>query len=159
MATTQGITWRDADNNYIKLEYSTDLDSSPLVYTEVTDLKALTRNPEASPEGDFTHYASTGQELKLGLPRHGSYDGVCNYAPKSTTQAKKILDLSASKEELWWRVTYPKVTSSSTQRATEKFRGYVSTAAIAPPAATTADPVDFNFTLRVAGDYSLTAES
>ena len=158
MTATQGIYWFDSDGNNIELEYSADLTDSPLTFTAVTDLKALNRNPEASPEIDFTHYASTEQELKLGLKRTGSFDAVCNFAPKAASHGA-IIALDASKAERWWRIKYPKAVSASTQRATELFRGYVQTAAIAPPGAQDTNPVDFNFTLRVSGDYSFTAES
>lgn len=157
--STSGIYWRDSDDNHITLEYSADLTSSPLDWTEVLELKALSRNPEASPEIDFTHYGSTEQELKLGLARRGSFDGVCNFRPAGTGQAFAIIALNESKEELWWRVKYPKATLASTNRAQEQFRAYVQTAAISPPGAQDTNPVDFNFTLRVAGAYSFTAES
>lgn len=159
MTATEGILWYDTPgSSYIKLEYSANLTDSPLTYTEVSDLKAMSRNPEASPEANFTHYSSTEEELKLGLPRHGSFDAVCNFAPKSTSQAA-VIGLNASKAERWWRITYPKAVAASTQKATEKFRAYVQSAAIAPPGAQDSAPVDLNFTLRVAGDYSFTPES
>lgn len=155
---TEGIYWFDSAGNNVKLEYSANLTGSPLDWTEVSELKSLSRNPEASPEIDFTHYNSTEQELKLGLARRGGWDATCNFAPKSVSQAA-VIALDLSKEERWWRIVYPKAVAASSQRATENFRAYVQTAAIAPPGAQDTNPADFNFTLRAAGDYSFTPES
>ena len=155
---SKGINWFNSDGNNITLEYTTNLTGSPLEYTFVAELKALGRNPEASPEIDFTHYDSTEQEVRLGLARRGSYDATCNFAPKAASQAA-IIALDLSKEERYWRVRYPKADVASSNRATEFFRASVQSAAIAPPSATDTNPADFNFTLRVAGNYQFTPES
>jgi hypothetical protein len=154
-----GITFRDAAANYVKVEYSTEVPPvTASVWTEVTECKSASRNPEASPEVDFTHYSSTEQELRLGLPRRGSWDFGCNFVGNSTS-IDTIVTLDGSKGQRWWRITYPKSNLSSTTGAIEKWAGFVSTTSIAPPTATDDNPADFNFTVRSAGSYTFTKEA
>ena len=149
---SQGIYWFDSEGDYVKVEFSTNMTDSPLTFTEVSEVKGVSANPEASPEIDFTHYASVEQELRVGLPRRGSYDITCNFVPDSSSQ-ETIMTLNNTKEARRWRIRYPQSDVSHTVPAEERFDGYVQTASIAPPGAQDTTPVDFNFTLRVAGSY------
>lgn len=155
---TAGIYWFDSDGDHIEIAFSNALTGSPLVYTDVPEVKAAAANPEASPEIDFTNYDSTEQELRVGLARRGSYDVTCNFVPASAVQ-ETIIGFNASKAERIWRIKYPKATTSNTVRAEERFRGYVQTASIAPPGAQDTNPADFTFTLRVSGDYVYVKEA
>jgi Lambda phage tail tube protein, TTP len=154
-----GITFRDASANYVKVEYSTQVPPvSATTWTEVTEAKSIGRNPEASPEIDFTHYSSTEQELRLGLARRGSWDFGCNFVPNSTSQ-DAIITLDTNKGVRWWRITYPKSNLSSTTASSELWAGFVSTTSVAPPSATEDSPADFNFTVRSTGSYAFSKET
>lgn len=156
---TAGITYRDASGNYVKVEYSTEVPpATASTWTEVTECKSVGRNPEASPEIDFTHYSSTEQELRLGLARRGSWDFGSNFVGVSTSQ-EAILGFFTNSTSRWWRITYPKSNLSSTSGAIEKWAGFVSSAGIAPPNATEDNPADFNWTVRSTGSYTFTKEA
>ena len=149
---TAGIYWFDSEGNHVEVAFSDAITGSPLVFTTVPEAKAAARNPEASPEIDFTNYDSVEQELRVGLPRRGTYDVTCNFVPASAV-LETIMEFQDTKEERIWRIRYPKATISNAKRAEERFRGFVQVASIAPPGAQDTNPADFNFTLRVSGAY------
>lgn len=150
--TTKGIIWRDSQGNHVEIAYSDALTGSPLVFTDIPEARAVARNPEASPEVDFTSYDSTEQELKLGLPRRGSYDVTCVFVPDSATQ-QQVVTFDENKEERVWRIRQPKANVANQKRAEERFRAYVQVASINTTGALDNNATEFVFTLRVAGGY------
>lgn len=158
MATT-GIYWKDSAANYIRLEYTDDLVSSPLDWNEVVEVKGISANPEAADQIPFTHYGSKRKERRTGLPNDGTYAVTCNYGPTQATHTA-IIGLKESGEERYWKITYPLADTGNSNRAQEFFGATVELASIAPPGAEDAAPVDFTFTLLLSGSaYTYTAES
>jgi hypothetical protein len=157
--STAGIYWYDPDGNKITLEYSADMTDSPLSWTTVSEVKAISSNPEAADEIPFTHYGSTQKERRLGLANPGSYEVTCNFAPKDATQAT-VIALGLSSEERFWRIRYPKAVSGSTIRAGEFFSARVSVSSRNIPGAEDSNPVDLQFTLLLTGaTFVFTPES
>ena len=156
---TNGIRFFDGAGNRIVVEYSTEVPPvAAATWTAVDEVRAISRNPEASPESSFSSYESTTEEIKLGLPRNGGWDFGAIFDPESVSQSA-VLALDQSKGERWWRVTHPKADTTNGVASSFLFQGFVSVASTAYPDSDTADPLMFNWTTRQSAGGTFTPES
>jgi hypothetical protein len=152
MAGTTGI-----NSLGLVVEYSTEVPpTTASVWNVVPEVKGLNWNPVGATQIPFTHLGSTEVEYKLGLRSKGTLDVTGNFSSKHTATTA-IIGLDASKVARWWRVTYSKQLTASTNGAREVMAGFVDKAAVAP--GNTEAPVDFTFTVQVQSDYAFTAEA
>lgn len=154
-----GLIFRDSLDNRTELEYSVQVPpTAPTTYKKVTEVRSISFNPTAATDIDVTHFDSTTKEFKTGFTDPGTVDVVCNFIPTGSAGSpgvpdahSEIIALSISGQHRHWRITFPKVHSTSTSQAAIGWFGPVATAV--PDPGDTETAMSFNFTLRIAGNY------
>lgn len=136
-----------------RLSRSTAGNAGP--WTAVPEVKSIEPAEETTDEAEFTHLESPNKtkEFKPTFKDGGTMNVTCNFldptddASGAAVQDAIIAANGLSDPDFYWKLEYRK--DDGSVRKTVIFPGYVSSAK--PPDATVADPVEFRFSVRVAG--------
>ncbi len=128
-------------------------DSGP--WTAIPEVKSIDPGEATVDEAEFTHLESPDKvkEFKSTFKDLGTMAIVSNFLDPvldgtgAGIQDALIADHGVNDANYYWKIEWRE--DDGTIRKTVIFPGYVSTAK--PPNTTTADPVDFNFSVRVTG--------
>lgn len=136
-----------------RLSRSTAGNTGP--WTAVPETKSFDPAEVTVDEAEFTHLESPSKtkEFKPTFKDGGTMSVVCNFldpvldAAGAAVQDAIIADNGVEDEDYYWKIEWRE--DDGTVRKTVIFPGYVTGAK--PPNTTIADPVDFNFSVRVKG--------
>jgi hypothetical protein len=136
-----------------RLSRSTAGDTGP--WTAIPEVKSFDPAEVVVDEAEFTHLESPDKtkEFKATFKDGGTMAVVCNFldpvldASGSAVQDAIIADNGVQDADYYWKIEWRD--DADTVRKTVIFPGYITGAK--PPNTTIADPVDFNFSVRVTG--------